>query len=273
MPIPFDLVNPFGLALFRMWLFICSSTVVFVVIVVGCCLGCCPFLTCPLYLHWLVVASHFVLPPLPLVLVASWSTATSWQIASSASHSPLVCLGCIPSSHAAASWCTDTCSLPRLVVALPILALPLSLLMCYHLSTCHHLPFAWLVVAWFLIALQPYDALLPFDAPPGCCVTSRCTTLMFALAGCSITSHCPAYASQLAIASPCTGATTSHSPLVKNTPSAPGRHFFLAPDASGWVDKDGSNAWFLVGWHAVSHPPIPTTRNWVMNHICASAQN
>ncbi len=61
--------------------------------------------------------------------------------------------------------------------------------MCYHLFTCRHLPFAWFVIMWLLVALQPFDVL------SGVHVASCCATLLFALAGCSITSHCIASAS------------------------------------------------------------------------------
>jgi hypothetical protein len=67
----------------------------------------------------------------------------------------------------------------------------------------------------------------------------------------------PTAASQRTVASPCASALTSCSPLVKNTPPIPGRLFFWMPGASRLVDKDGINAWFLVGWCAVSEPPPP----------------
>ncbi len=47
-----------------------------------------------------------------------------------ARNASLICPGCIASSHATASLCADASCLPWLVVVLPIVALPLSLLIC-----------------------------------------------------------------------------------------------------------------------------------------------
>ncbi len=165
---------------------------VVVIVVVGCCLRCHLSLTCPLYLHWLVVAFHFVPPPHYPILTASQSAAASQQTAMFTSHSPLVCLGYIASSHATASCHANTSWLSRLVVALPMTVPPLSLLVCHHFSMRHCLPFVYLFAAWCLLPLQPLDAPLAFNTPSGCCVAS------FAPAGCSITSHCTTSTSQRA---------------------------------------------------------------------------
>jgi hypothetical protein len=159
--------------------------VVIIVIVIGYCFSCCPFLTCPLCLHWLVVISHSVPPPhRPTILVDSSSAAASQKTAASVLHLPVVCQGCVASNHAAASLCANASCLPPLVVDM----LPLSVLMCYHLLMRRHLPLAWLVVAWLLIALQPLDAPPPFNVPSGCQIASHCAILSSALAGCSTTS-------------------------------------------------------------------------------------
>ncbi len=68
-----------------------------------------------------------------------------------APHLPLVCPGCIPSSHAAASWCANASCLSRLVVVLhsPAASLPLNV-------------------------LPPLDALSPPICPFDCHMASCC---------------------------------------------------------------------------------------------------
>jgi hypothetical protein len=102
----------------------------------------------------------------------------------------------------------------------------------HSLLTHHRLLMPHLVVVSPLVALPSHLSQLvvasPLVAPP-------------------LPLNAPTAASQRTIASPCIGASNSLLPFVKNTPPAPGRLFFLMLVASGWVDKDGNIAWFLVG--------------------------
>ncbi len=150
--------------------------------------------------------------------------------------------------------------------------------MCYHLLTCHHSHLlGWLWHGFSLhcnllmrccLSLRHLSIMLPLVALP-----LQLPQLVVAspLAGPLMPLGMLTSASQQAGTSPCASATTSHLPLVKNTPPAPNRLFFWKLDAKGWVDKNGSNAWVLVGWYVVSHPPAPAAKNQVTNHISASA--
>jgi hypothetical protein len=112
--------------------------------------------------------------------------------------------------------------------------LPRNLLTCHSLLT-RHLVFVLPLVAppshlsWLVVASSLITPPLPLNVPIA--------------------------ASQCAVTSTCTSASTTCSPLVNNTPPAPGRDFFWTPSARGGVDEDGINAWFLVGWCLVSQPP------------------
>jgi hypothetical protein len=102
------------------------------------------------------------------------------------------------------------------------------------------LSYGWLLVMWLLIALQPLDVPPPFIAPSGYHVTSCCAVLWLPqlvvaspLVAPPQPLDAPAAATQCTVTSPHAGASTSHLPLVKNTPLAPSRLFFWMLGANG----------------------------------------
>jgi hypothetical protein len=148
------------------------------------------------------------------------------------------------------SWCADASH-------------SLGWLLCGFLSRCN------LLMRHHLLTHCPVAALLLVALPsrlPRLVVASPLVTLPWPL-------DVPTAASQHAVASPHASALTSHLPLVKNTPPAPSRLFFLTLGINGWVDKDGSNGWFFVGWCAVSHPPACATKIWVTSLFGLAQKN
>ncbi len=123
------------------------------------------------------------------------------------------------------------------------------------------------------LLLRRLVVMSPLIAPPSCLPRLVVASLLVAPPW---PLNAPAATSRCAISSPCAGASTSCLPLIKNTPPAPGRIFFWTPGANVlWADKDGSNAWFLIGWCVVSHPPARAKKpeSWVCLCYCTFEPN